>query len=920
MPTLLEKIEAHAAQRLVLPAHQRPAQELTRYKHFLKVETHRLKMLHRAGAGGLEVCRGRAAVLDVLLQHIVKAVIGGQLAGQSVPAFALIALGGYGRGELNPGSDIDLMFLHEGDLREADLASAGMKALIDGVLYTLWDTDVKVGHVVRGLNDCDRVPNQDIRSKTALLESRLVIGNEDLYRKMVRVFQDKCVRGHEEEYIAARLRDQSERRARFGNSACMQEPNIKNGCGGLRDYQNLLWMACFKFGIGSLGSLQAGEQLNEREQKKLEAAYDFLLRVRNELHYQQETPGDVLAKSLQPAVAHCLGYLDRSPVRRVERFMRDLYVHARNIYLITRTLEQRLALLPRPRRLPSFRDFLRQRRQNAQYPVDGFKFIDGEVYPASPRTLADQPRRLMRVFLHAQQRGLRLNPDVTQLLRNHLSLVDRQFLQDQHVRETFLEILSQRGNVAHILRSMHEVGLLGKYLPEFGRLTCLVQHEFFHQYAADEHTLVCVEKLDQIWGSEQPPYSHYKPLFQGLERPFVLYLALLLHDVGKADRTGRHSEVGGQVAIRVAARLGLNAATTQALRVLVENHLLMAQISQRRDLDDPVVIRNFAERARTAEGLALLTLHTFADSNATSDTLWNDFKESLLWTLHDKALRVLTGGTEFQRKEEKQRELLALEVRRLAPPSIAEEEVQAHFANLPPRYFQIHSAHDIATDVLLTHRFIHLQLSDEDRALEPVITWHNEPDRGYTAVKICTWDRAGLFSQIAGSLTAAGLNILSAQIFSRQDGIILDTFFVHEADTGKPVAREARDKFDELLRQELINGVDSCTLIIPRTRTRPLYQAFEDGQIPTVIHFDNAASDTCTIIDVEAEDHVGLLYAISKTLSRLGLDISLAKVCTEKGAAIDTFYVRDAADGKVRQPERLKAIEQKLREAIATLA
>jgi len=920
MPTLLEKIEAHAAQRLVLPAHQRPAQELARYKHFLKVETHRLRMLHRAGAGGLEICRARAAVLDVFLRHIVQAVIGSQLAGDPFPAFAVIALGGYGRGELNPGSDIDLLFLHEGDLSEADPASAGLRALIDGVLYTLWDIELKVGHVVRSPGDCVRVPNQDIRSKTALLESRLVMGSEELYRKMQRLFHDKCVRGHEVEYIAARLRDQSERQAKFGNSACLQEPNIKNGCGGLRDYQNLLWMACFKFGIRSLSELEARDQISESERKKLEAAYDFLLRVRNELHYQQQTPGDVLAKSLQPAVALDLGYLDRSPVRRVERFMRDVYMRARNIYLITRTLEQRLALLPQPRRLPSLREFLRQRRQNAQYPVDGFKFIEGEIHPASPRAFADQPRRLMRVFLHAQQRGLRLNPDVTQLVRDHLSLVDRRFLQDQHVRETFLEILNQRGNVARVLRSMHDVGLLGKYLPEFGRLTCLVQHEFFHQYAADEHTLVCMEKLDQIRGAEQPPYSHYKPLLQGLEQPFVLYLALLLHDVGKADRTGRHSEVGGQVAVRVAGRLGLNATTTQALRVLVETHLLMAQVSQRRDLDDPAVIRHFAERVRTVEGLALLTLHTFADSNATSDTLWNDFKESLLWTLHDKALRLLAGGTEFQRKEEEQRGLLAQEVRRLTPPFVSEEEAQAHLANLPPRYFQIHSAGDIATDLLLTHRFMHLQLSDEDHALEPVVTWHNEPDRGYTAVKICTWDRAGLFSQIAGSLTAAGLNILSARIFSRQDGIILDTFFVNEANTGKPVAREARDRFEELLRQELTNGAEVCSLSLPRTAARPLYQAFEEGQIPTVIHFDNAASDTCTIIDVETEDHLGLLFTISKTLSGLGLDISLAKICTEKGAAIDTFYVRDSADGKVRQPERLTAIERGLREAIATLA
>ena len=473
-----------------------------------------------------------------------------------------------------------------------------------------------------------------------------------------------------------RLDDQAARRAKFGNSACMQEPNLKNGCGGLRDFQNLLWMAFFKYRTRSLKELQAHELVGEAERKQLEAAYDFLLRVRTEMHYHTNRAMDVLSKNLQPAVAHNLGYRERSPSKRIEKFMRDLYTHSRNIFLITRTLEQRMALLPQPRRLSGFSlpgrlsGLLPGGRKPVIEPVDGFKFIDGEIHAASNRVFRDQPRRLMRVFLYAQQRGLRLHPDLAQLIRNQLGLVDRAFLADEHVRETFLTILNQRGNVAPILRAMHEVDLLGKYIPEFGKLTCLVQHEFYHQYTADEHTLMCLEQLDRIWEAKAPPYDTYAPLFQKLERPFLLYLALLLHDVGKADGHGNHSEVSANWPCAWPGASAWTGPPPTPCCCVIENHLLMASVSQRRDLDDPAVIRNFAKQVQTAETLSLLTLQTFADSQATSDKLWNGFKDPLLGSLHHKALQLMTGGPEFVRAEEKQRELLLQEVRRLAPEHV----------------------------------------------------------------------------------------------------------------------------------------------------------------------------------------------------------------------------------------------------------
>ena len=926
MQDLLNKIEAAAEARLTFSPNATPAEKLARYKNFLKVESHRLKLLHRAGADGVENARARAAILDALLQHLwetAKKKLSAQ-EQKEFPPIALVAIGGFGRAELNPHSDIDFMFLHEGQV-------AGTKPLpylaklIDGILYPLWDIGLKIGYSVRDLADCVKVANADMQSKTSLIESRLIAGNEALFAKYQKAVVQKCVVGFEDKYIAARLEDQATRRTKFGNSACMQEPNVKNGCGGLRDFQNLLWMAFFKYRTRSLRDLQAQEFVSEAERKQLEAAYEFLLRVRTELHYNTNRPQDVLGKNLQPAVATNLGYTDRSPSKRIEKFMRDLYVHMRNVYLITRTLEQRMALVSPQQtgRIARLRRLLPgSAPRKMPEPVDGFLFVNGEIRAANNRIFRDSPRRLMRVFLHAQQRHLTLHPDLAQLIRNQLSLVDREFLNDEHVRETFLTILERRGEVAHILRAMHEVNFLGKYIPEFGKLTCLVQHEFYHQYAADEHTLVCLEQLDKIWEAQEPPYKFYEPIFQGLERPGLLYLALLLHDVGKAapHEKGRHAEAGATLAMRAAKRLQLDPAAAETVEFLVENHLLMATISQRRDLDDPTVIRNVARQVGAPEKLNLLLLLTFADSQGTSDKLWSGFKDSLLWQIHSRAMALLIGGTEFRRASEQARTEVRDLVRELAPRRITDEELDAHFSQLPQRYFEIYTPAQIQDDLELTHRFMHRLVLEGARALAPVTAWIDERDRGYSLVKVCTWDRAGLFGKIAGSLSAAGLNILGSQIFTRADGIALDTFFVNDAGTGNLAERGQREQFSDLLEKVLTGEtVDFHALIARQTSARSSYSAYFGERMETQIRFDNEASDERTLIEIETEDRLGLLYTISQAFTELHLDITAARIVTERGAAIDSFYVSDVDTGKITAPKRLERIAASLREAIGKL-
>lgn len=920
MQEVLKKIEANATARLPVPAGRSSSKELARYKGYLKVETHRLKILHRAGGGGLEICQARAAMLDQVLRHLWETARNSlsEQGRREFPSLALVAIGGYGRGELNPHSDIDFMFLHNGQIA-ANQPLPLFARMIDGLLYPLWDLGLKIGHSVRSIEDCVKVANSDMQSKTSLIEARFITGDEGLFRRFEQAVLKKCVTGFEEEYIAMRLRDQGARRAKFGNSACMQEPNVKNGCGGLRDFQNLLWMTFFKHRKRSLADLEGERMISRAERKQLAAAYDFLLRVRTEMHYHVNRPMDVLSKALQPAVAHNLGYRDRSPSKRIETFMGDFYTHSRNVFLITRTVEQRLALRPETARR-TLRDWLPGRRRPEAEVVDGFRMVGGEIVAERPDVFVEEPRRLMRVFLYAQQRGLRLHADMAQVLRNQLHLIDTPFRSDEHVRETFLTILNERGNVAPVLRAMHETGLLGKYLPEFGKLTCLVQHEFYHQYTADEHTLMCLEQLDRLWDPKDAPSRSYAELFHQLERPFILYLALLLHDVGKSDGKGEHSTHSTKLALRVARRLGLDAAATNSLQVVIEHHLLLAEISQRRDLDDQAVIRLVAKKVGTSENLALLTIHTLVDTLATSDKLWNGFKDSLLWSLFHKTKQLLSGGEDSTRAEERRREGLRQEVEAEAPEGIAPDEVEAHFHTLPPRYFVIHSAREVVEHLQLANRFMRLLIADGEHALNPIVSWHDDADRGCSTVQVCTWDRAGLFSKIAGSFSAAALNILSAQIFTRSDGIVLDKFHVTDAKGGGPGSAGAREVFEQLLNKALTGtDVDFHALIARHKNTRPLYQAYTGERIPTRIHFDNDSSDARTMMEIETEDRVGLLYVVSQALAELALDISGAKIFTEKGAAIDSFYVREIDGSKVLDRARQQQIEKRLRAALATL-
>lgn len=918
----LEKVLRHAEERLVLKSGAKPADILNLYKKFLKVEEHRLRMLHRAGGGGREIAQGRAQLMDVLLRHIFEAAdehYRQNHSDQTAP-IALVAIGGYGRSELCPHSDIDIMFVH-------DSAATGPKrdpyieAIVEQVLYTLWDVGLKVGHSTRSVSEATAQANEDMESKTSLIESRLLVGDEKLYARFRDALAKQCVRGHEEKYIAARIEDQNARHEKFGDSVFLQEPNVKEGCGGLRDFQNLIWMAFFKYGVLNLADLSKRGFLGAPEQRQLENAYDFILRLRNSMHYMTNRACDVIGLGLQPQIAVEFGYRHHDLLRRTEAFMRDYYVHSRNVFLLTNALAERMALKPpKVSRLGA----LLGRRPRKEEEFDGFVMRDGLIAASSPATFKQEPVRLLHVFLHAQQRQAELSPELRTQIRNSLKLVNRSFQHATETRDTFLAILQHKGQVARILRMMHETEFLGKLIPEFGRLTCLVQHEFFHRYTADEHTLQVIEHLDRTIDATKPPHASYKRIFQQLERPHVLYLALLLHDVGKAANVERHAEASAEMARKVAQRLHLGADETALLLLLVRDHLKLSMFSQRRDIDDQATIDAAARVVKNEVNLDMLHLLTFADAAGTSLKTWSEWKEALLWGLYHRTKLELAGAERAKNILSRRIEELYKEVSQKLEGQLPLEEIYSHFELMPASYYINNSAEDIAKHLMLIHQFLTRQLEVEapEDALAPVVQWESFPAQSYSLVSICTWDRLGLFSTICGSLASAELNILRAHIYTRGDHVVLDIFEVCDKNLAAVTDQRAIQSAERALERTLTNReqIDFHALLNRMRATRGERQKIREVTIPTTIEFDNDISKSRTIVEIQTEDRLGLLYTLTRTLTDLGLDISFAKVFTEKGAAIDSFYIQDQLGNKITDPDRLATIKTKLQSAIELLA
>ncbi|MBV8213590.1 MAG: [protein-PII] uridylyltransferase [Verrucomicrobia bacterium] len=900
----LEKILAHAERQLVSEGKERLRERLNLYKKFLKLEEHRLRLKHYSGAGGLEVVRDRATLLDVVLGHLFEGAVEFSPFATQTPPVALLAIGGYGRGELNPYSDVDILFLHETGKIQPNAAD-----VIEQVLYMLWDVGFKVGHATRSIQEANRLANSDVLTKTSLLESRFLAGNRNLYAKFRRDFFEHCVRGQVSAYLTWRLANQEERHRKYGGSVFMLEPNVKNGCGGLRDYQNMQWICYFRDGVMSTAKLVERKYIAESDRRAIDRAYDFLQRVRTELHYINKRPADVLTLFLQGQVANHFNYPQKTVVRRSEAFMRDYFQHARTIYLTTTRITERF-LLPEstPKDSRPIFGFLAKRRLKTEH-FDGFYSQDGLIYYENRDIFKDDPFRLLRVFLHAQQRELDLSPELEQLIGRRTRLINRTFQYSRAARETFQAILSRKGQVGRILRMMHEVDVLGRYFPEFGEITCLVQHEFFHRYTVDEHTLQCIEKLDELIDTTDPKLADYQVLFRGLEDPFVLYLALLLHDTGKAASARHHSEASALNAQKVAARLQLSPERRSRLILLVDHHLTLSEIAQRRNIEDPATIAAFAENVRNQINLDYLMLLTLADGQGTSGQNWSDWKETLVWQLYNAATSYLRDEEEFFKQARIEREDLRQAVSKRMARDFG-EEIAVHFESMPERYFQSAQVNDIIGHIRLVRTWLEARFNDPTAALSAAIRWQDKPDQGHSEVWICTWDRVALMAKIAGSFATASINILSADAYTRDDDIMLGVFRVCDPNF-QPVTEESeRNQVESVLGQALSVPEFDFGPLLQKARRRIIYQVSAEIELPTKLTISNEVHPAYTVIDLQTADRMGLLYDVLRCFAAVQINIAHSRIATEKGAAFDSFYVNDAEGRKLsNQPliARLRA-------------
>jgi [protein-PII] uridylyltransferase len=908
----LEQVLAHAENRLAATGSRRPTEVLPLYKKFLKVEEHRLRLKHQAGGGGREICARRAELVDILLQYVFSAAAAAAREnGRAEVPLALIALGGYGRGELNPFSDIDVMLLH----RQRDEISPHLEEMVNQVLYLLWDSGFKVGHSTRSIKEAIAQANRDMRTKTAMLESRFLAGDRELAGEFREQFRSKCVEEHEREYVEMRMQDQVARHKKFGDSVYLQEPNLKSGCGGLRDYQNLLWITYFKEGSLSTNQLVGKDWLSESDQRRIERAYDFLLRLRTDLHYATGRATDVLHINLQEQIAKRLHYSPRNGQLRSEALMRDYYDHTRNILRVTERITEQFVSGYVTNKTHSLFSFLPLIRGD-KTPIGDFFFVrNKQLHPALRDIFRKDPEQMMRAFQLALERALDLSPELADLLSRNLGQITRTYQYARGPRTIFKSILSQKGRVGRILRMMHRVDFLGRYIPEFGQLTCLVQHEFLHRYTADEHTLVCIDKLDALADTSDPKLVAYRRIFEELEDPLVLYLALLLHDSGKAVGARPHSEASALFAQRVATRLQLSSEERKSLILLVDHHLTLSRVAQQRNLDDPATVMELAHVVKHQKNLNALMLLTLADGQGTSAEAWSDWKESLVWQLFHETSRYLADRKSYDEQTRIERQSLQAAVSKNLSPDCA-EEIEAHFEFMPDHYFRASDLPGIVEHLKLFRSFLENVSTGGELPLAPAIKWKVVPEQGHTVMTFCTWERERLLAKVAGSFSVVPLNILSADVFPRADNVVLGVFRV--CDTNARPATDARDfkLVEQTLRRALEDeSFDFLSLIEKAKRqSRRLAPAIE---FPTRIAIDNKTHPSYTLIEIQAPDRLGLLYDVLSCLDRENILIPLSRINTQAGAAIDTLYVVDGANhAKITDSHRIRTIQQDLKNAI----
>ena len=869
-----------------LPFDEARAAILDISKRYLDDQDANLHKLHRKGAGGREIVEQRCHYIDVLIQNLYRMVSVDRSAGSSTGC-AIIAVGGYGRGELNPRSDIDLMFFYRG--RDRDI----VEQLSERMLYLLWDLGLEVGHSVRTDKECINVATDDITVRTALLDGRYLCGDKDLYEIFSKGVIEHLLSRSASQFIREKLEEHEERLEKYGSSVFLIEPNIKEGEGGLRDLQTAIWIARVRAGAKTFRDLVIRGIMSEKEYTEFQDAFDFLWRIRNELHFLSARKNEQLQFEHQERIATFLGYTDSPHALAVEQFMQDYYEHATHAEHLSSYLIARVTQNDSKSRLFGY-----LKRRNLD---DDFFLLRGELHMNKVNTLAERPELMMEAFERMQQHGVGLSLNLKTAIREHLHLINDKVRRKKQMSDGFLRILRSSKGIPRTLREMHHLRFLNRFIPEFRRIYCKVQHDAYHIYTVDIHSLFAVEEIVKLWDGE---YAQRKPeltdIANNVEKRELLLLSVLFHDIGKGEGKN-HSNRGADMIPTISRRLGLNREDRERLEFLVRHHLDMAHISQRRDMHDDKLIVDFAKTMQTSENLRMLTLLTFADIKAVGPNVWNEWKGGLLMELYEKTFAILERGNFYLEERSQKVRNRKRKVRMLLEEDFPAKRVRDAMRTLSTRYVLSYRSHDIVE---------HLRFAFS-RGKESVILKHEDHhDFGYVQVTISTLDIPGLFSKVAGVMAANGLSILGANIHTRKNGEVLDILQIEEPG-GEPIKPQRWDKVLEDLKA-VVEGRQRVAELVKKRKQPSFMITKSRPQMESLVRIDNDISRESNVIDIFARDRVGLLYDVTNTIKELGLYIDIAKISTKADQVADTFYVRDIFGQKVKQPEKLDELRTTL--------
>ncbi len=836
-----------------------------------------------------QVVRG---IFDFTLRHVYPMV--NPTKGEQL---AVAAVGGYGRGELAPQSDVDLLFL----LPYKQTPHG--EQIIEYMLYTLWDLGLKVGHASRSINDCIKLARQDVTIRTSLLDARDLWGDRALFEAFVKRFKADVVQGNGLEFVEAKMAERGTRHDRMGDARYVVEPNVKDGKGGLRDLQTLVWLIKFLYGKESFSDLVKADLLSAADARAFEKAFRFLWTVRCHLHYITDRPEERLTFDVQRQIGARMGYRDRAGVSGVERFMKHYLLTTKQVGDLTRIISANLEAQHRKRRpLINVSGLSFSKRIGTDFRLDG-----GRLTTQDAAVFERDPVNLLRLFHVAQDMELDIHPRALRAVTLNLKHLNAEACGDAEANRLFLDILTSRKDPELALRRMSEAGVFGRFVPDFGRVVAQMQYDMYHVYTVDEHTIRAIGILSRIENGEltrDHPTAHQ--VVRDVQSRRALYVAVLLHDIAKG-RGGDHSELGAKVARKLCPRFGLAAEETETVAWLVLYHLAMSRTAFKRDIHDPKTVADFVRLVKSPERLRMLLVLTEADIRAVGPGVWNNWKAGLLRELYYNAQEAIFGGIPATRRQERVNRAVAKVHEGLAdwPP----EQVERFLALGYPNYWL-----GVDTDTLVHHA--ELIREAQSKGLRLHIETRARQDMGATEITVYAADHPGLFSQITGGMSLAGVSVVTAKIFTLADGMALDTFLVVRANNGPITERAELQRLWQRLTT-VLEGRVHVARELASLRENALPSRTRVFEVTPRVLIDNNASHDHTVIEVNGRDRVGFLYDIASALTSLNLQIARAHISTYGEQVVDVFYIKDLFGLKIDNGSRLKRIRAALETAIA---